>query len=110
MEMRYVGLVAAAACLWVSSSWADGCRRTRESRGYRSSERYESRYASYRSGPESAYRSHCVPMRYDGAPRRVWQPGCWVRQDVGCGRYRPMWQPGHYVVLSSPGIMYVQSW
>ena len=36
--------------------------------------------------------------------------GRWVLQDLGCGYYRRVWQPGGYVVYSSPGCLVVRAW
>lgn len=33
---------------------------------------------------------------YQWQTEREWVPGCWTYEDMGCGRSRKVWQPGHY--------------
>lgn len=33
---------------------------------------------------------------YEHRTERVWVPGRWVYEDLGCGRERKIWEPGYY--------------
>ncbi|HMO52693.1 MAG TPA: hypothetical protein PKE26_15995 [Kiritimatiellia bacterium] len=33
---------------------------------------------------------------YEWRTERVWVPGTWIYEDLGCGSRRKIWQPGYY--------------
>ena len=126
MKTNVAGLLVLAVSLCAGPGWAEGSRQSR-GRGsdytsrshsdYRSREHHEQRYAhpGSRVNNQPYYRapmppSRCEPVWVACPPRQVWQPGYWVMQDMGCGRYGQVWQPGRYIAIGSPGFTYVSSW
>lgn len=124
MKMSYAGLWVLAVSLCAGNGWADGRgsgrgseRSSRHDSGYHSHSHHEERYERSHARvihpacyPAPRYRPRGEMVRMACPPRRVWQPGCWVMQDLGCGRYQQVWRPGRYIAISSPGFTYVSSW
>ena len=115
MILSYAGLLVLAVSLCAGNGWARDPGRGRGSdhsyrnqSGYHSGGYHEQRYEWHRTptaypsrypAPMRGYRGE--PVRVACPPRQIWQPGCWVIQDVGCGRYQQVWWPGRYVVVRS---------
>ncbi len=38
---------------------------------------------------------------YEYRSERVWVPGRWVYEDLGCGRERKVWEPGYYETVQN---------
>lgn len=119
MKIRVAAALMMASLLPAIASRADdfrGYARSRHDSGY-SYQRVERGYARpgtrieyRREYPQPYIRPRCEPTPVLCYPRQVWQPGYWVMQDMGCGRYHQSWQPGRYVLINTPGLVVYQSW